>query len=199
MYKIHISFEKHSPSSCNRCLKLPLRILKFAFASFCEVGQVASLSPSENKNFCENKYTHRLHSSNDPLEEELDYLKYCENFEKTFKARLIENKKDLSVDKTESSLWQMDKDEYDWTCLNGCPPGFHCNGHRMAVCPTGASNMETMTCSHCEPGFVCEPGRLPRPCPLGQYVVVKNEDFSVTFADNVFTSMKTYECHDCPR
>ena len=27
----------------------------------------------------------------------------------------------------------------------------------------------------------------------------KNEDFSVTFADKVFTSMKTYECHDCPR
>ena len=93
----------------------------------------------------------------------------------------------------------MDQDEYDWECLNGCPPGFDCNGDQIVACPTGASNMETKSCLNCKPGFVCQPGQLPRPCPLGQYVVVKNEDFSVTFADKEFTSMKTYECHDCPR
>ena len=128
-----------------------------------------------------------------------DYLEYCEKFEKTFKTRIIERKKSLSDGKTDSSLWQMGQDEYNWACLNGCPPGFNCNEDQIFACTTGASDMETKLCSPCKPGFVCEPGRLPRPCPLGQYVVVKNEDFSVSFADKVFTSMKTYECHDCPR
>ena len=126
---------------------------------------------------------------------QLDYLGYCDEFENKFKAKIIQRKKKPSL----SPLWQMGKDEYNWTCLEGCPPGFHCDGDKMSVCPTGASDMETKSCTHCEPGFVCKPGTLPYPCPLGQYVFVKNKDFSANLADREFKSMKTYECHDCPR
>ena len=53
---------------------------------------------------------------------------------------MIERKKNLPNDKTESSLWKMDQDEYDWECLNGCPPGFDCNEDQIFACPTGASD-----------------------------------------------------------
>ena len=63
--------------------------------------------------------------------------------------------------------------EFDWECLSGCPPGFDCSNKRIEICQSGASF--NGGCATCPPGFICQPGKFPRPCPLGQYLSVTSK------------------------
>ena len=117
---------------------------------------------------------------------------------------MIENQEN-TPDTPEEALWRIDEDLYDWACLSGCPPGFDCSKYPdepIAPCYHGASNFDTKECSNCPVGYVCTPGRLPRPCPLGQYVLaeIDNSDANkITFAGKEFPMMTKYTCIDCPR
>ena len=115
---------------------------------------------------------------------------------------MIENQENTS-DTHEEPLWRIDEDLYDWACLSGCPPGFECSedpNEPLTPCHHGASNFDTKKCSpKCPDGYVCTPGRLPRPCPLGQYVKTENVYNNIIFAGQEFEIGKKYTCIDCPR
>ena len=70
-------------------------------------------------------------------------------------------------------VWDKDLFEFDWECLSGCPPGFDCSSKRIEICQSGASF--NGGCATCPPGFICQPGKYPRPCPLGQYLSVTSK------------------------
>ena len=124
---------------------------------------------------------------------------FCEDFEQTIKKRIIQKHVNSTTDK-EKTLWRMDED-YDWSCLTGCPPGFDCSENAIKTCFHGASNFESKSCSDCPTGHVCIPGRLPYPCPLGQYVKTKlvNGAENITLAGTEFEITTKYACNDCPR
>ena len=123
---------------------------------------------------------------------------FCENFEQTIKNRIIQKHVNSTTDSKEKTLWKIDED-YDWSCLTGCPPGFECSENAIKTCPSGASNFESKSCSFCPTGHVCIPGRLPYPCPLGQYVKLVNGAEKITFAGTEFEITTKYTCKDCPR
>lgn len=129
---------------------------------------------------------------------------FCNEFQETTKKRIIENHENQTSDIEENKLWRIDEDSYDWSCLTGCPPGFDCSGYPgkpIKPCHHGASDFETKECSDCPTGHVCIPGRLPYPCPLGQYVSAKlvNGAEKITFAGEEFAIDNKYTCIDCPR
>ena len=76
-------------------------------------------------------------------------------------------------------IWNRDLFEFDWECLSGCPPGFDCSNDKIEICQSGASF--NGGCALCPTGFICEPGKYPRPCPLGQYVSTTKSDRKITW------------------
>ena len=124
---------------------------------------------------------------------------FCDDFEETMKKRIISNHENSTTDNKETILLRIDED-YDWSCLTGCPPGFKCSGNSLETCPFGASNSESKSCSSCPNGHVCTPGRLPYPCPLGQYVSKEPAigDEKIKFAGTEFEITTKYTCNDCP-
>ena len=127
----------------------------------------------------------------------MEPLNFCEEFEETIKKRIIQKYDNSTTDSKEKTLWKI-KDSYDWSCLSDCPPGFDCSESPMTTCTFGASN--SLGCSSCPKGHVCTPGRLPYPCPLGQYVSAKtvNGAEKITFAGMQFEITTKYTCNDCP-
>ena len=73
----------------------------------------------------------------------------------------------------QKDIWDKALFEFDWSCLSGCPPGFDCSNKRIEICQSGASF--NGGCATCPPGFICQPGKFPRPCPLGQYLAVTSK------------------------
>ena len=124
---------------------------------------------------------------------------FCADFEETMKKRIISNHENSTTDSKENILLRIDED-YDWSCLIGCPPGFDCSGNVLETCPFGASKFESKSCSFCPNGHVCTPGRLPYPCPLGQYVLKEPaiRDEKIIFAGTEFEITTKYTCKDCP-
>ena len=49
----------------------------------------------------------------------------------------------------------------------------------IEICQSGASF--NGGCAICPTGFICEPGKYPRPCPLGQYLSTSKRDFKITW------------------
>lgn len=136
--------------------------------------------------------------------------KFCEDFEELIKKRILEKYQEPNTDITgteieEKKLWSIDEDSYDWSCLIGCPPGFDCSDYPekpIKPCYHGFSDFETKVCSNCPTGHVCTPGRLPYPCPLGQYFssnVDNTGSQKITFAGREFELVTKYTCIDCPR
>ena len=95
----------------------------------------------------------------------------------------------------ETPIWTK-KDDYDWSCFSGCPPGFDCSGDEIEPCPYGASDLNTEQCSTCPTGLVCKPGRIPRPCSLGQFVTTEMNGDTIMFAGKEFNVMTKYTCND---
>ena len=72
----------------------------------------------------------------------------------------------------------------------------------MQPCFHGYSDLVTKECLPCPVGYVCIPGYIPRPCPLGQYVSKKVDPDGVDkiiFAGKEFDIKTKYICNDCPR
>ena len=130
--------------------------------------------------------------------------KFCEDFEELIKKRILESydEPNNGTEIEKKTLWSIDEDSYNWACLTGCPPGFDCSNDPIEPCNHGYYDFETKHCSNCPTGHVCTPGRLPYPCPLGQYVM-SDVDYTssqkITFAGKEFNIMTKYTCNDCPR
>ena len=124
---------------------------------------------------------------------------FCDDFEETIKKRIISNHENSTTDSKENVTLRIDE-VYDWSCLTGCPPGFHCSENGLETCTFGASNIESKSCSSCPNGHVCIPGRLPYPCPLGQYVKAElvHGAEKIIFAGTEFGITTKYTCNDCP-
>ena len=189
------------------------RFFDISFGSFCQNGQVPALS-AKKQNICLNKYspvsfstpleTQILQDVQQTFKANITTRTFCSEFQETTKKRIIENHENQTSDNEENKLWRIDEDLYDWSCLTGCPPGFDCSEYPnqpIKPCHHGASNFETKECSNCPTGHVCIPGRLPYPCPLGQYVSAKlvNGAEKITFSGEEFAIDKIYTCNDCPR
>ena len=131
-----------------------------------------------------------------------DQRKFCEDFQDKIKNRIIENRQKLANSIPEEAIWRNNEDYYNWACLSGCPPGFDCSKRPMQPCFHGYSDLVTKECLPCPVGYVCIPGHIPRPCPLGQYVSKKVDPDSVDkiiFAGKQFDIKTKYICNDCPR
>ena len=129
---------------------------------------------------------------------------FCEDFEKLIKKRILESydEPNTGTEVENKTLWSIDEDSYDWACLTGCPPGFDCSKKPIEPCWHGYSDFETKVCGNCPTGLVCTPGRLPYPCPLGQYVLSDVDNTGsqkITFAGKELELVTKYTCVDCPR
>ena len=73
----------------------------------------------------------------------------------------------------QKDVWDKDSFKFDWECLAGCPPGFQCPNGRIEICMSGAAL--NGGCATCPAGYICQPGHYPRPCPLGQHLLITSK------------------------
>ena len=73
----------------------------------------------------------------------------------------------------QKDVWDKDMFKFDWECLGDCPPGFQCPDGKIEICMSGASL--NGGCATCPLGYICQPGQYPRPCPLGQHLLITSK------------------------